>query len=180
MKKLIVRIATIALLVFPLILNAQTCSLDKLYEKYSGEEGYTSVNISKQMFQLMMAFDVGNSEDAKDVQNVINNLNGMKVLKYDARKGNQMPVFRKEVNAILKKKNFEELMVVEEEGQKIKFMISKKGDDIVELLLIVDEGDELAVISFFGIIDLTAISKLSKSVQISGMENLRKLKKDID
>lgn len=180
MKKLIVRIATIALIVFPLMLNAQKSSIEKLYEKYSGELGYTSVNISKEMFQLMMAFDTGNNEDAKDIQDVIDNLNGMKILKYDADKGDEMPKFRKEVNDILEKKDFKELMVVVEEGQKIRFMISKKGEDIIELLLIADEGDELAVISFFGIIDLTAISKLSKSVQISGMENLRKLKKDFD
>lgn len=180
MKKLIVRIATVALLVFPLMLSAQNSSIEKLYEKYVGEDGFTCMSISKEMFQLMMAFDSGNNDDVKDIQNVIDNLNGMKILKYDADKGDEMPVFREEIQNILKKKNFTELMVIIEDDQEIKFMINKKGDDIIELLLMVDEDDELAVISFYGIIDLNAISKLSKSVQISGMENLRKLKKNID
>jgi hypothetical protein len=180
MKKLIVRIATVALLVFPLMLSAQNSYIEKLYEKYSGEDGVTSVNISKEMFQLMMAFDVGNNEDAEAIQDVIDNLKGMKILKYDGDQGPDLAVFRKSVLDILEKKDFKELMVVVEEGQKIKFMINKKGKDIIELLLITDEDDELAVISFFGIIDLNAISKMSKNLQIGGLENLRKLKKDID
>ncbi len=182
MKKLIIKITAITLLLFPMMLSAQTSSIEDLYEKYVGEDGVTSVNISREMFRLMMAFDAGTSEDAKAAQDVIDNLNGLKILTYDARKGDEFSTFKAEVYDILKKKKFSELMTVQEEGQKIDFMIRKKGEDIIELLLIANENDdrELAIISFFGIIDLNAISKLSQSVQISGMENLRKMKKDLD
>lgn len=180
MKNLIAKMTFIALFVFPLMLNAQNSSLENLYEKYTGEDGVTSVNISKEMFQLLMAFDAGNNEDAEAVQEVIENLNGLKILKYDARRGGELNSFKKEVFDLLDRKNFKELMVVHEQGQKIDFMIRKNGKDIIELLLITNEDEELAVISFFGIIDLNAISKLSQNVQISGMENLRKLNKDLD
>ena len=56
-------------------------------------------------------------------------------------------------------------------------MIKNEGDDIVELLLIASEEEDVTVISFFGIIDLQAISRLSKTVKINGMDHLQGLDK---
>ena len=39
-----------AFLMTPLLMNAQS-PIDKVFEKYGSQEGFTSVNISKEMFQ---------------------------------------------------------------------------------------------------------------------------------
>ncbi len=67
-------------------------------------------------------------------------------------------------------------MTVKELDSDARFMLRKDGADIIELLLISREKSQTTLISFFGIIDLRSISKISKSVQIKGLENLEKLK----
>jgi hypothetical protein len=44
-------------------------------------------------------------------------------------------------------------------------------------MLVASENGEVTVLSFFGIIDLQAISKLSKTVKINGMDKLNSLDK---
>ncbi len=47
-----------------LSLNAQSL-MDKLFEKYSGKEGYSSVNITREMFEMMAQVQL-NTSDAND------------------------------------------------------------------------------------------------------------------
>jgi hypothetical protein len=55
-------------------------------------------------------------------------------------------------------------------------MIRKNGKNINELLLIINQPKEAGFISITGNIDLKTIAKLSKSMNIDGMENLDKIK----
>ena len=61
--------------------------------------------------------------------------------------------------------------------QDIKFLINEKDGKIIELLLIAGGVDENALISIQGNIDLKTISKLSKSMQIDGLEHLQEIDK---
>lgn len=177
MKKRIIKSLILVLVMFPLILSAQSSSIDKLFEKYSGQDGFTSVNISKSMFAFFAKMEGIEDKDFNEMQSVIDNLNGLKILTCDSRNPERLENFRNGVTKILNDKNFEELMVMKESGKEVKFMIKNEGDDIVELLLIANEDNEVAVISFFGLIDLQAISKLSKTVKINGMDHLDGLDK---
>jgi hypothetical protein len=177
MKKLTLRSLMFALVMFPMVLSAQSSSIDKLFDKYSGEEGFTSVNISKSMFAFFAKLEGIEDDDFNEMQEVIDNLDGLKILSCDSKDSRKLENFRDGVNSLLKSNKFEELMVMKEQNSEVKFMIKNEGDDIVELLLIAIEEDDIAVISFFGIIDLQAISKLSKTVKINGMEKLEGLDK---
>ena len=70
---------------------------------------------------------------------------------------------------------YEELMVVKKKGQDVKFYILKEGKKISELLMIVGGDEDNALISIQGDIDLKTISKLSKTMNIDGMENLEEI-----
>ncbi|MCP4550668.1 MAG: DUF4252 domain-containing protein [Bacteroidetes bacterium] len=177
MKTLKFKLFALALIVFPLILNAQNSSIDNLFDKYSGEDGFTSINISKSMFAFFAKLEGIQDDDFNEMQEVIDNLNGLKIISCDSHDSQLLEEFRKGVNRTLRDEDFEELMVMKEHTQEVKFMIRNKGDDIIELLLVASEDEEVVVISFFGLIDLQAISKLSQSVKIDGMDHLQGLDK---
>ncbi|MFP4470553.1 MAG: DUF4252 domain-containing protein, partial [Bacteroidales bacterium] len=80
-------------------------------------------------------------------------------------------------NAV-KLKDYTELMTVKENNELVRFMIRKDGENINELLLLLNQGDEAGFISITGNIDLKSIAKLSKSMNINGLEQLQRLDKE--
>jgi len=175
MKNLI-KLLSIAFILIPMMLNAQNSSIENLYDEYVGEDGFTSVNISKEMFMLLVQLDGIESGEFKEMQEALAGLNGMKILTYNRTGDETSKVLNKKVSAILEKGKFTELMTVKEADSDARFMLRKKGNDIIELLLVSTERNQTTLISFFGIIDLKSISKISKSVQIKGLDKLEKIK----
>lgn len=152
--------------------QSQTAA-DELFDKYSGQDGFTTVYISKYMFDLFAQID---SEDPeyKDFEEVVSKLNSIKIL---ASEGGQPSAinFYDEIMQSLPVAEYKELMVVKEKDQDLKFLIKEEKGLIRELLLVVGGGNENVLISIQGTIDLETISKLSKTMNIHGMENLEKM-----
>lgn len=176
MKNLI-KLLSIAFILIPMMLSAQESSIENLYDEYVGEDGFTSVNISKEMFILLAQLG-GDFEDKEfeELQTAISGLNGMKILTYNRAGDETSMILKEKINKILEKGKFTELMTVKEADSEARFMLRKDGKDIIELLLVTTEDDQTTLISFFGIIDLKSISKISKSVQIKGLDKLGKIK----
>lgn len=170
MKKLIF---SLTVLLFPFVMQAQNTAVDELFEKYSGKEGFTSVYITSYMFGMFSNVET----DDPDFDELIKNLKGIKILATDdSYSGNAN--FYKEIIDKLPMSQYKELMVVKEKDQDVKFLINEKDGKIIELLLIVGGKDDNALISIQGNIDLKNISKLSKSLQINGLEHLEDIDKN--
>jgi hypothetical protein len=75
----------------------------------------------------------------------------------------------------LPRNEYEELMVVKDSESDVIFLAREEGGVIVELLLIVSGDDDNALIAITGEIDLNTIAKLSKAMNIDGMEELENL-----
>ena len=72
---------------------------------------------------------------------------------------------------------FEDLMEVKEKGKtEFKFMIREVNGKIRELLMLSGKGNNFFLMSLIGDIDLKKISRLSKSIDVDGIENLDKLR----
>jgi hypothetical protein len=84
--------------------------------------------------------------------------------------------FYNEISKSLPLSQYEELMSVKEKDQVFKMLIRKKGNMITEFLMIGD-GKDNVLICITGNIDLKSISKLSKAMDIDGMENIEKVEK---
>jgi hypothetical protein len=166
------RMILIGLLMMPLLLFAQQSPADKLFDKYSGREGYTSVFISKHLFSLFAQVDM---ED-KDLEELLGKLTSIKILSAEGVKDPRVN-FYNEIVKELPMKEYQELMVVKEKGQDFKFLIREKDGRIMELLMISGGVDNNALISIQGDINLKNISNLSKSMKIQGLENLDKMEK---
>lgn len=170
MKKLILTLSVVLLTATGW---AQSKAVDKLFEKYSGKEGFTSVVITKYMFGLFS--NIETSED-DEYMNMIKNLKNIKILSAPGSDVSGIN-FYKEVMESLPEKEYDELMVIKEGGTDIKFLIKEENDKIVELLMLIGGPDENVLISISGIIDMKTIAKLSKSMNIEGMEKLEKIEK---
>lgn len=156
----------------PILLAAQSPA-DELFDKYSGQDGYTSVYITQHMFSLFA--DVETEEDESGFLDLVKNLDRIKILAVDeeSKELNQKVNFYDEVMKNFPKGLYEELMVVKKKDQDVKFYVLKEGKQIVELLMIAGGTEDNVLISIQGDIDLKTISKLSRTMNLEGMENLK-------
>lgn len=177
MKTLILKIAFVVTFTIPTILLAQSPA-DQLFDKYSGEEGFTSVYITQHMFSLFA--DVETEEDEEGFVELVKNLKCIKIVAVDeeSKDLNSGINFYDEIMKELPADQYEELMVVKKKDQDIKFLIHKEDKIIMELLMIVGGVEDNALISIQGDIDLKTISKLSKTMNIEGMENLEEIEEN--
>ena len=175
MKKTIFKLAIIALLTFPIMLNAQNSSVKKLFEKYSDKDGVTVITINKSLFGLFSQIET--DEENKEFNEAIEGIEGIKILAVEDSdfEGN----FYDDIMVDLPVEEYEELMVIHEKDSDIKFLIKKKNGGISELLMIAGgKGDDNAIICIFGDINMKTISKISKSMKIDGLENFDKLEEE--
>ncbi len=176
MKKLLFVICFIGISALSL---AQNKSIDRVFDKYAGMEGFTTVYISKYMFSMFSNLEGVEDEDMKEVQDVFGKLNGIKILAVDdAAVLGEGVNFYDEIMKDLPKGRYEELMVVKDSESDVVFLAREEGGVIIELLLIVGgDGDNNALIAITGEIDLNTISKLGKTMDIDGMDQLDNLEK---
>ncbi len=181
MKKLSITLFVLVMAVMPLLTNAQT-AIDGLYQKYAGKDGFTSINISPQMFQMLSGFNMkDSSKEALQAQNAIKQLKGLKMLVYEPKDSSKALDFYNEIRRTIPMKAYSELMTVDGQDGKVKFLASQdKNGKIKELLMIVSGSDETMIMSLTGLIDMQTISEISKSINVQGMSNLQKLNKQHD
>ena len=176
MKNQFIRVLAIALLLIPGSIMAQS-EFNKLYEKYAGQDGVTSINISPEMFKLLSSIDMNDSaEESKDAQNVMQQLKGLKMLVYENSEGKSIKRFYDDIKNTMPLNNYTELMTVNDSDSDIKFLIKKEGENLIsELLMIVKSADEVLIMSMVGDLDMNTISEIGNSLDMKGMDNLEKI-----
>jgi len=145
-------------------------AIEKYFSEYEDDEKFSVVYVSPKMFKMVAK--VLSEQENQDLKDVVENLDGLRILKVDDAEGK----FYKEAKGKINTKEYELLMTARDEGQKIEFLTKESGDIIQELLLMVG-GDEFVLMSFMGDIDLEKIARLAKSLNIEGVEHLGKLDK---
>jgi len=181
MKKLMLFLVFATFLMIPTLTNAQS-PIDKVFDKYSGQDGFTTVNISKELFQMMMQIGQGDVKDTNmvEIKKMMDQLTGLKVLtfSFDSTKIVKAVTVYNEFAGVFPASQYKELMTVNEGRQNIKFMTKQDtGGKITEMVMLMKDKHEVAVLSLTGNIDLSTVSKLSKGMNIKGMEGLNKLNK---
>ena len=161
--------------VFPLLVFSQHSSVNKLFEKYAEKDGFTTVYISKNLFKMVGEMDL----DDPEVDGLVDNLETIKILASDSEFNNESNLnFYEEIMGELPIEEYDELLVVKEKDQDVKFLSKEKNGIITELLLVVGGKDNNALICITGNIDLKHISKLASSMEGTGMEYLEKLEEE--
>lgn len=165
----------IVVLLIPFLAMTQETPANSFFEKHSGEDGYTSIYITKYMFELFSK--ISTDEDQKDFQEITSKLNSIKILNVDSSfYVNSKVKFEKELFSKLPKSIYKELMIIKDGGETIKFLINEKNNKISEFLMVVYGESEPVLIFLEGDINLKQISKLSKTMNVNGFEHLDKIK----
>lgn len=160
MKKLILFLA----ILLPMAVLAQKTPVDKLFDKYANQKGFTTVNISGKLLGFASQIETGD----EDVGAMLSGLNGIRVLTVEDDELNKKLDFYKELEAdgFFKDNNFEVLMEVTEEDEVVRFLAKDVGNGKISDLLLVVGGDDNALISISGIIDPANIGKITKAINI--------------
>ena len=159
------------LMMFTLTTFSQKSAVDKVFDKYSGQEGYTTVYISSFMFNLLNSLEVDDPE-YNDFKKATSGINSIKILTQD---GKGSASFGSELLKMLPRSGYKEMMVVKDKEEEVLFLAKENGGRITEFLLIVSGGGEDALIAIQGDIDLESISSIASGLDMPGLKNLEDL-----
>ncbi len=178
MKKLSVTLVVILMALMPSVTKAQS-AIDGLYEKYAGKDGFTSINVSPELFNMMSGFNMhDSSRKAIAAQNAIKQIKSLKMLVYEPKDSIKALNFYHVIQRMVPTTGFKDLMSIKSDGSNLKFLARQdKNGKIKELLMIVNGSHETMIMSITGLIDMKTISEISKSMNIHGMSDLQKLNK---
>ena len=152
-----------------LCVMGQKSAVDKVFDKYSGKDGYTTVYISSFMFNMLNSLDTDDPE-YNEFKKATSGINSIKILTQD---GGNSEAFGKELLEMLPRSEYQEMMVVKDKDEDVQFLAREVNGKITEFLLIVSGGGEDALIAITGDIDLESISKIASGLDMPGMEKLQ-------
>ncbi|MCG8310504.1 MAG: DUF4252 domain-containing protein [Cytophagales bacterium] len=152
--------------------NAQNDVVTKLFDDYYDDENFTKISVSSKMFELFTHIEPGD-EDENEILDAVSKLKGLKVIAADSV-GNSKKLYSNAVKKV-SGNGYEELMEVKDAEEDMKFMIKEKDGIIDELVMVVGGNKSFFILSLYGEIDLKKIAKLSKSMNVKGMEYLKQL-----
>ena len=181
--KTTIKTTLVLFLLVPFLAMAQSQSpAEKVYQKYAGEDGFTSVSINKELFQMIMKMEINGegTEKVQEMQEMMEQLDGLKVLTFEDKENpEKVKSLYKEFSALFPASDYTELMTVKENGNNIRFL-TKQADNgkIMEMVMLAEEDNEVTLLSLVGLIDMSTISKLSGTMKIHGMDKLQKVKKE--
>ncbi len=171
-SKIIMKKLTIILfaLLIPFVGMAQEeDAISKFLGKYVNDEDFSTVYITKRMFRLIA--QIANDPDEKEFEETINKIESFCILSTEKRKGREL---YKEITGKLPMKEYEELMIIREGKDVTKFLIKEtKQGKIIELLMLSGLENKFSILSMTGEINLEQISKLSKKMEIDGLDKLK-------
>lgn len=153
--------------------NAQSL-ISTTFSDYETDENFTRVSISKKMFSIIANLNP-DDEDEKELIDTVSNLDGLKIIVADSSE-NPTKLFNESMKRLPSR--FEELMTVDDKEEKIVFMIDEKDGVVLELIMLMDGGDEFVLLDLFGEINLNQIVKLSKKLNINHLNELERLDED--
>ncbi len=178
MKHSIIKLTVVLVFVLPLMGFGQSEQVAKIFDKFSGIDGFTSVDISKGLFELFAEIEADDPE-IDDFKKAIEGLESLKLLAYSLEDGkgdvNVKENFINEIKNTISFTDYEELMVVKDKDVKINFYAKSKKQVISEMIMVVDGDDEAVLLSLYGDLDLNYVAKLGKGMNMGGMEYLHKM-----
>lgn len=156
---------------FTLFTMGQTSAVDKVFDKYSGKEGYTTVYISSFMFNMLNSLETDDPE-FDEFKKATAGIKSIKILTQD---GGDSEAFGKELLEMLPRSEYQEMMVVKDQDEDVLFLAREEDGKITEFLLIVSGDGDDALIAIQGDIDLESIASIAAGMDMPGFENLEDL-----
>ncbi|MVZ66884.1 DUF4252 domain-containing protein [Sphingobacterium sp. DK4209] len=130
-------IMLICALLFASMAQAQISKLDEIFEQYKEQKGVTSIKIGKPMFKMLGKMNIDDA-DLETIRPLLSKINSIKMLIVEG--GDQK--MKSSVTLAVDKLNYEELMVINSDGNKIRFLAKSVEGDLLNNLLLSIVSDE--------------------------------------
>ena len=183
MKKIKIIAMAISLL-FPIVLCSQNPSIEKLYEKYKGKEGFTTVNISKDLLSLLTQGSKNDhDEDNQDyLKNAVKQVNSIQIIDCSSEGANHSLAkeFYNDVINSVHLDEYKELLAVDESKETVKILQKSDKSGESEFIVFTHSENQTTLISLFGIIDFKNLLHIGdimhfvlpkKDMDIKGFKN---------
>lgn len=167
-------ILLIAIGLMPLFSMAQNPNVKAFYDKYMGHENVT--NVSLQGWVLKMAANFTDDENGEKLLQKITKLRVMVMEEQNLVSKNDYQSLVKSIQ----KDRFEKLMEIRDGVEKIDFFIQEDGDEISNLLMLINGDDEFILVSLEGNLKFSDLKELN--FEIDGGDQFKKIpkkKKDV-
>lgn len=148
----------------PFILMAQNAAVDKLFNKYQGKEGFTTVFINKDVFKFISDSD----NEEHEMNKTLKNISGIKILAQEDTEVTGELNFYDELSKDMDFSKYMELVTVREKDQDVRIIARENNDRIAELLIVVG-GEENVLVWIEGNFTFEELSELS---DIEGLDKL--------
>lgn len=171
MKKIFI-IFALAFSHFFNIYGQEKDKLDQLFDKYQEVEGVTSIKIAKPMFGMLSSLDLGDAE-LDQIKPLLSKIKGLKVFIAEkpqdgsSAKGQKLSQISKDISSYLSTLNYSEIMTMNSNGAKIKFLSAEEKNGILDdLLLSIDSGgEENILVKLDGKLSMDDINKIINSTE---------------
>ena len=146
-----------------------------LVDKYSNKNGFSAVQLSKDMFDLYLKKK--NIDEKDPVYAVIDNLKNILVITQmkGEEKDEGLKTIQTEILDYYNKKGFTLFKTEKKAGNDLKVYIEKNKEGVSAIGLVNLSDLSLTLIEINGVIDLTSIASLNKAFNIRGLEALNKI-----
>lgn len=154
---------TLIILASVLTADAQKARLNSLFDQYEGTKGVTTIKIAKPMFRMLSNLKIDDA-DVEKIKPLLTKINSIKIMVVEPKAGNSATAntLRQAVDAAIRKMNYQELMTVTSEANKIKFLAENASGNVLDHLLLSIMGESEQVLMLLdGSISMDDISRLA-------------------
>ena len=157
MKKVVLFILVVA---FPAFMMAQNSAVDKLFAKYKGQKGVTTVSVSPELFQMINAMGI---EELEEQDFPLDKIVSVKILTIEDDEGWEDVNFYNEIKKDLDVSDFAEVLTVDDGGEVVRMWMKADKAVVSEFLLIVG-GDDNVLIYITGDFDMNDLEELAETM----------------
>jgi len=157
MKRVVLIILAVA---FPAFLMAQNSAVDKLFAKYKGKHGVTTVNVSPELFQMINAMGI---EELEKQDFPMDKIASIKILTIEDEEGWEGVNFYDEIKNDLDVSKFAEVLTVDDGGEVVRMWMKADKSAVSEFLLIVG-GEDNVLIYITGNFNMKDLEGLAESI----------------
>jgi len=133
-------------------------SIDALFEKYGGKDGFVTVTINGNLLKLAAALDEDEDSD------IPKNITSIRILAEDDESEGKVENFYDLVIKDIDISKYEEFMRIKESNQDVRMLVKTEGDMFSEFLLIVG-GEDNVLIQIKGNMTLKEAKKFADDAQ---------------
>lgn len=146
-------------LAIPALMVAQNDAIDKLINKYKGQEGVTVVNVGPELFQMIKGMEIEDL-DEKDIP--LDKISSVRILTIEDNEKLANVNFYDELKNNYDVSDLTEVITVNDGGEVVRMWMRNDGGNVQEFLLIVG-GDDNVLIHITGDFNMSDLAGLTES-----------------